>query len=217
MGGNLRRTYRAPGKRRRSSIEFIIQVDVASYRIPGFVEKAARAGCSNVFIGMESIDPESIKDAGKAQNQVSDYRSLIDAWHRVRVSTHVGYIIGFPHDSEESVGRDVEKLMAEVRPHRASFFMLTPLPGSSDHKSMVDAGAPMDSDYNTYDSFHESMPHALMKDGAWSRAYRQAWATFYSFENMKRVLDDVHADRYWDVLRNFYWYKSSALDRAPIR
>ncbi|HJS74547.1 MAG TPA: radical SAM protein [Vicinamibacteria bacterium] len=195
-------------------VEFMIQVDVASYRIPGFVDKAARAGCSNVFIGMESINPESIKDAGKAQNKVSDYRNLIDAWHRAKVSTHVGYIIGFPHDSEESVAQDVEKLMAEVQPHRASFFMLTPLPGSRDHKNMVDAGAPMDSDYNTYDSFHESMPHALMRDGAWSRAYRRAWATFYSFENMKRVLDGVHPDRYWDVLRNFYWYKSSALNEG---
>jgi radical SAM superfamily enzyme YgiQ (UPF0313 family) len=195
-------------------VEFMIQVDVASYRIPGFVDKAARAGCSNVFIGMESINPESIKDAGKAQNKVSDYRNLIEAWHDAKVSTHVGYIIGFPHDSEESVARDVEKLMTEVRPHRASFFMLTPLPGSRDHKNMVDAGSPMDSDYNTYDSFHESMPHALMKDGAWSRAYRRAWATFYSFENMKRVLDGVHPDRYWDVLRNFYWYKNSALNEG---
>jgi radical SAM superfamily enzyme YgiQ (UPF0313 family) len=195
-------------------VEFMIQVDVASYKIPGFVDKAARAGCTNVFIGMESINPESIKDAGKAQNKVSDYRNLIDAWHEARVSTHVGYIIGFPHDSEESVRSDVEKLMAEVRPHRASFFMLTPLPGSRDHKNMVEAGAPMDSDYNTFDSFHESMPHPLMKDGAWSRAYRRAWATFYSFENMKTVLEGVHADRYWDVLRNFYWYKSSALNES---
>jgi radical SAM superfamily enzyme YgiQ (UPF0313 family) len=195
-------------------VEFMIQVDVASYKIPGFVEKAARAGCSNVFIGMESINPESIKDAGKAQNKVEDYRNLIDAWHRVRVSTHVGYIIGFPHDSEESVAADVERLMAEVQPHRASFFMLTPLPGSRDHKRMVDAGAPMDSDYNTFDSFHESMPHPYMKDGSWTRAYRRAWATFYSFENMKAVLERVHPDRYWDVLRNFYWYKSSALNEG---
>jgi radical SAM superfamily enzyme YgiQ (UPF0313 family) len=195
-------------------VEFMIQVDVASYKIPGFVEKAARAGCSNVFIGMESINPESIKDAGKGQNKVADYRNLIEAWHRAKVSTHVGYIIGFPHDSEASVQSDVEKLMEEVQPHRASFFMLTPLPGSRDHKNMVDAGAPMDSDYNTFDSFHETMPHPLMKDGSWTRAYQRAWASFYSFENMKRVLDEVHPDRYWDVLRNFYWYKSSALNEG---
>jgi radical SAM superfamily enzyme YgiQ (UPF0313 family) len=193
-------------------VEFMIQVDVASHRIPGFVEMAARAGCSNVFIGMESLNPESIKDAGKAQNKVDDYRNLIDAWHGVAVSTHVGYIIGFPHDSEESVDRDIDRLMTEVRPHRASFFMLTPLPGSRDHLRMVETSAPMDSDYNTYDSFHESMPHPLMKDGAWTRAYRNAWRRFYSFENMKSILERVHPDRYWDVLRNFYWYKNSALN-----
>jgi hypothetical protein len=53
-----------------------------------------------------------------------------------------------------------------------------------------------------------------MKDGSWTRAYQQAWASFYSFENMKRVLEKVHPDRYWDVLRNFYWYKSSALNEG---
>jgi hypothetical protein len=53
-----------------------------------------------------------------------------------------------------------------------------------------------------------------MKDGAWSRAYRRAWATLYSIENMNKVLDEVHPDRYWDVLRNFYWYKSSALNEG---
>ncbi|HSF19901.1 MAG TPA: radical SAM protein [Vicinamibacteria bacterium] len=201
-------------EKERIPVEFMIQVDVASYKIPGFIEKAARAGCSNVFIGMESINPESIKDAGKAQNKVEDYRNLIDAWHRVGVSTHVGYIIGFPHDSEDSVERDIRKLMDEVGPHRASFFMLTPLPGSRDHKRMVEAGEPMDSDYNTFDSFHESMPHPLLKNGTWTDTYIRAWRTFYSFDNMKSVLERVHPDRYWDVLRNFYWYKNSALNEG---
>jgi radical SAM superfamily enzyme YgiQ (UPF0313 family) len=195
-------------------VDFMIQVDVLSYKIPGFVEKAARAGCSNVFIGMESINPESIKEAGKAQNKVKDYRNLIDAWHEVRVSTHVGYIIGFPSDTEEGVRRDVDLLMTEVQPHRASFFMLTPLPGSRDHKMMADAGASMSSDYNTFDSFHESMPHPQMKDGAWTRAYRQAWERFYSFENMKAILTRTDRENYWDVLRNFYWYKNAALNEG---
>lgn len=193
-------------------VDFMIQVDVQSYKIPGFVEKAARAGCSNVFIGMESINAENIKESGKRQNKVQDYRNLIVAWHEAKISTHVGYIIGFSHDTEESVQQDVHKLMTEVRPHRASFFMLTPLPGSQDHKMMVEAGAPMDSDYNTFDSFHESMPHVHMKEGAWTRAYRNAWKSFYSFENMKAVLLETPAENYWDVLRNFYWYKNSALN-----
>ena len=195
-------------------IEFMIQVDVLSYKIPGFVEKAAQAGCSNVFIGMESLNPQSLKDAGKTQNHVNEYKDLIDAWHNAGVSTHVGYIIGFPHDTEESVRQDLERLMKEIRPHRASFFVLTPLPGSMDHKRMVEAGAPMDSDYNTFDSFHESMSHPHMKDGAWTRTYREAWRRFYSFENIKAILSRAHPRNYWDVFKNVYWYKHSALNEG---
>ncbi|MEE9180489.1 MAG: radical SAM protein [Vicinamibacteria bacterium] len=195
-------------------VKFMIQVDTLSYKIPGFVEKAARAGCSNVFIGMESINPRNLKDAGKTQNHVKQYRDLMDAWHAVKVSTHVGYIIGFPQDTEESVQEDVLGLMSEVRPQRASFFMMTPLPGSQDHKTMVEAGTKLDPDLNTYDSFHESLPHPLMKNGAWTRAYKKAWRTFYSFDNMREILSKADPKNYWDILRNFYWYKNSALNEG---
>jgi radical SAM superfamily enzyme YgiQ (UPF0313 family) len=195
-------------------VDFMIQVDTLSYKIPRFVEKAARAGCSNVFIGMESINPRNLKDAGKTQNHVKQYRELMEVWHAVRVSTHVGYIIGFPQDTEESVQQDVEGLMSEIRPHRASFFMMTPLPGSQDHKKMVEAGTKLDPDYNTYDSFHESLPHPLMKNGAWTRAYKKAWRSFYSFENMREILSKADPKNYWDIFRNFYWYKNSALNEG---
>jgi radical SAM superfamily enzyme YgiQ (UPF0313 family) len=190
-------------------LEFMIQVDVQCYKIPRFVEKAARAGCTSVFIGMESINPLNLKDSGKRHNKVREYRDLIEAWHQARVSTQVGYIIGFPNDTEESVREDVERLMNEVRVQRASFFMMAPLPGSRDHKQMVEDQAPIDTDYNTYDSFHESMPHPKMKNGAWTRAYSDAFHRFYSFENMKKVLRRADAKNYWDIFRNYLWCKNS--------
>ncbi len=192
-------------------VEFMIQVDVQSHKIKRFIDKAARAGCRNVFIGMESINPANLKDAGKRQNKVNEYKDLIDAWHEARISTHVGYIIGFPQDTEKSVRQDVERLMAYIQPQRASFFMMAPLPGSRDHKHMVDSGVPLDKDYNTYDSFHESMPHPKMKGGAWTRAYLDAWKSFYGFENMKAILSRADSENYWNIFRNFLWYKNSAL------
>lgn len=190
-------------------IKFMIQVDVQSFKIPRFVEKAARAGCSSVFIGMESINPRNLKEAGKSHNKVQEYRDLIEAWHRARVSTQVGYIIGFPQDTEESVRDDVERLMNEVRVQRASFFMMAPLPGSQDHKRMVEDGTYLDADFNSYDCFHESMPHPRMKNGAWTRAYSEAWHRFYSFEHMKEVLCRADAKTYWDIFRNYLWCKNS--------
>ncbi|MGB9606392.1 MAG: B12-binding domain-containing radical SAM protein, partial [Bryobacteraceae bacterium] len=188
-------------------VEFVMQVDVAAYRIPRFLEKAARAGCSTVFIGMESVNPRNLKEAGKTQNQAQDYGHMIAAWRAAGVRTHVGYIIGFPGDTEESVREDVRRLIHEVRPDQASFFMMVPLPGSEDHRRLVEQGVPLDKDYNNYDSCHACMPHPNMSAELWRRAYQEAWREFYSVENMKAILSRAHPSHYWDLFLNLFWYK----------
>jgi hypothetical protein len=194
------------------AVEFVLQVDVSSYKIPRFIHKAASAGCGSVFIGMESMNPRNLQTAGKTQNHVQEYKLSVAAWHEARVTTFAGYIIGFPHDTEESVRQDIERLISEVQPDVASFTMMMPLPGSKDHQRLVQDGAPIESDYNRFDTSHESMQHPHMKDGAWTRAYREAWRRFYSVENMKAVLSRTHPEKYWDVFNNLLWYKNALID-----
>lgn len=196
------------------AIEFVIQADIAAHKIPGFIEKSVRAGCCTVFVGMESLNPRNLEAAGKTQNRVQEYRASIEAWHNARVTTLVGYIIGFPHDTEESVRCDIRRLIREVQPDQASFFMMAPLPGSRDHRRMIQDGSPMESDYNRFDCFHETTPHPLMKDGTWTRAYAEAWRRFYSLENMKAILSRTHPERYWDVFFNLFWYKNSVVNEG---
>ena len=193
-------------------VRFMMQVDVLSYKIRDFVSKARRAGCTQVFIGMESINPESLKDAGKGQNKASDYSNLISAWHNAQVATHVGYILGFPHDTEESIRKDLQRLMQEIQVEQASFFILTPLPGSRDHFEMARKAEYMDPDYNKYDSIHETtnFPNFPVP-GSLKQLYYEAWETFYSFDNMKRVLSRASARNYWDIMRNYIWYKNAAI------
>ncbi len=196
----------------RINLRFMMQVDVLSYKIKNFVVKARSAGCTQVFIGMESINPESLKDAGKGQNKVGDYANLIRAWHEAEVVTHVGYILGFPHDTESTIRRDLEQLMHEIQVDQASFFILTPLPGSHDHLKMVLKGEYMDSDYNKYDSIHETMNYPnFPSPGSLKQVYTEAWHTFYSFDNMKRVLSRAAPRNYWDIMRNYIWYKNAAI------
>ncbi|MFZ0427093.1 MAG: radical SAM protein [Acidobacteriota bacterium] len=193
-------------------VEFMMQVDVLSYKITGFVEKARRAGCTNVFIGMESINDDNLKAAKKRQNHVDDYRNLIDAYRSAEIATHVGYILGFPFDSPESISRDLHRLTHEVRPDMASFFILTPLPGSRDHWEMHRENRYMDPDYNKYDSQHETMNHPYFpEEGSLLAAYRNAWRTFYSYENMSRILRRAPQRNYWNLFGNFFWYKSAAV------
>ena len=190
-------------------LKFMMQVDVLSWKIKNFVAKARTAGCTNVFIGMESVDPGNLAASGKTQNKVAEYSQLINAYRDAGISTHVGYIVGFPLDTVESIRRDVAYLMHDVKPDHASFFMLTPLPGSMDHLMMANRGEWMHDDYNLYDSHHEVTVHPRLKDGAWRASYFEAWKTFYGLENMKAVLRRSPRNLYWTNFTRFIWYKNS--------
>lgn len=192
-------------------IQFMIQVDTQSHKIPDFISLAERAGCTQVFIGMESINPNNLKAAGKMQNNAGDYRNLIAAWHNAKIATHVAYIFGFPFDTPQTIQEDVRRLQEELGVEQASFFMLTPVPGSRDHVRMVESGEPMDPDLNSYDSFHETIKHPNFAPGELAASYRNAWKSFYSFNYMREVLSRANPENYWNIFCNFIWYKNSAL------
>ncbi|MDP2982298.1 MAG: radical SAM protein, partial [Candidatus Latescibacter sp.] len=198
-------------------LNIMIQVDTRSHKIPNFTEKVSRAGCTQVFIGMESLNQKNIESAGKKQNQVDDYASFIEAWHEVGVMTHVGYIIGMPFDTLESVRDDIRRLKEEIKVDMASFFMLTPLPGSEDHFDLVTTGQYVDPDLNKYDGFHAVTKHPLMKDEEWYAAYNEAWQSFYTFDNCRTILMRAGNKQYWSIFKNIMWYKNSLLEpRHPM-
>jgi radical SAM superfamily enzyme YgiQ (UPF0313 family) len=194
---------------RHVPVRFLMQVDVLSHRIPEFISLAKRAGCFQVFIGMESLNPESLNDAEKRQNRVGDYAALIEAWHCAGILTHVGYIIGFPHDTPGTVRDNLRALTDEVRPDIASFFMLTPLPGSQDYARYVAGGTPMDLDLNDYDTFHPVMDHPTMTREEWFDLYQAAWREFYSAEHMSRQLRRVSPAQFVTLLQMYLWYAAA--------
>jgi radical SAM superfamily enzyme YgiQ (UPF0313 family) len=169
-------------------IKLILQVDTLCHRIPNFIEKAARAGCNAVFIGLENINPESLQGAKKRQNKIWEYRVMLQAWRQQKVMTWAGYILGFPTDTPETIARDIEIIKKELPLDILEFFFLTPLPGSEDHKTLYLKGVPMDPDMNNYDLEHVCTAHPRMSDDAWRQVYRDAWARYYTDEHVETVL-----------------------------
>jgi radical SAM superfamily enzyme YgiQ (UPF0313 family) len=192
-------------------VGFMMQIDTQASKIPNFVDKAKRAGCRMVFIGMESVNPENIAAAGKTQNHVEQYREMVLRWQDNGVIVHVGYIIGFANDTLESVRRDVVFLRDHVGVDLASFFMMTPLPGSVNHLEMVKHGDPIDPDLNKYDSFHETFPHPKMKTGEWKAATQLAYSEFYTKEHCTNILRRLPKEHYWLMFWNLIWYRYSGV------
>src|SRR5450432_1966815 len=67
------------------NIKFVIQVDTMCHRLPGFIQKAKRAGVVRFFIGLESINPDSLMGAKKKQNKITEYRKMLLEWKHAGV------------------------------------------------------------------------------------------------------------------------------------
>jgi len=178
----------------RFRIHLTIQVDTLCHKIAHFVEKAARAGCKRVFIGLENINPDSLKGASKNQNRITEYRAMLQAWRKAGVLTYAGYILGFPSDTPESIARDIAILQRELPIDLLEFFVLTPLPGSKDHQEMVARGAWLDPDLNRYDAEHVTAMHPLMTASQWQSIYERAWDLYYSPEHIETLIKRAIAD-----------------------
>jgi radical SAM superfamily enzyme YgiQ (UPF0313 family) len=175
-------------------IRILLQVDTLCHHTPGFVEKAAKAGCNAVFIGLENINPESLMGAKKRQNKIWEYREMLQAWRAQKVATWAGYILGFPTDTPESIARDIEIIKRELPIDILEFFCLTPLPGSEDHKNLYMKGVPMDPDMNKYDLEHICTDHPIMSREAWRKVYKDAWTRYYSDAHVETIMRRARAD-----------------------
>ncbi len=169
--------------------KFFLQVDTKAHQIPGFVEKVAKAGCTKIFIGLENINAVNLEAIDKRQNSIPDYRRMLLAWRSHRVLICAGYILGFPADTPESIARDVEIIKRELPIDVAEFVLLTPLPGSMDHKRLHDEGMWMDPDMNRYDLEHvTTRHHPSMSPEELKAAYDRAWHAFYSPEHIETLV-----------------------------
>jgi radical SAM superfamily enzyme YgiQ (UPF0313 family) len=193
------------------NLGFIIQVDTLCHKLPNFIEKCAAAGVRRVFIGLENINPDNLLGAKKRQNKITEYRAMLLAWKKARVITYAGYILGFPHDTVDSILHDIDVIKRELPVDLLEFFYLTPLPGSEDHLKLHRAGAPLHPDLNRYDLNHVCTTHPRMSQAEWERAYRLAWQRYYTTDHIETILRRVAASgaNASNALFLITWFKGS--------
>jgi Radical SAM superfamily len=175
-------------ERENMYIRLMIQVDTLCHKIPNFIDKAARAGTNRVLVGLESVNAANLLAAKKRQNKLTEYRAMLLAWKNAGAITTAGYILGFPFDTPESIREDIAIIQKELPLDILEFFILTPLPGSEDHKVLWQKGEWMHEDMNLYDGEHAVSNHPKMSKTEWEEVYRSAWDTYYTPEHMETIL-----------------------------
>lgn len=174
-------------------IRMQIQVDTRCHKIPGFIDKAVKAGVDQVFVGMENINPDNLIAVKKNQNKIVEYREMFLEWKKRSVMITVGYIIGFANDTRESILHDIDVIKRELPIDLIYFTNLTPLPGSEDHQTLFRKGVWMDPDLNKYDLNHRVTHHEKMSDEEWDQVYSEVWGRFYSWDHIETIMKRMRA------------------------
>lgn len=175
-----------------------------------FVDLAASAGCFEVFVGLESFDPDNLEEARKFHNQARQdrrraaadrdgaaarvrarYRAAVDAWHGAGVGVHCGYMIGLPHD-DVGCGARAAKALTEIGVDMATFFVYTPFPGTEDYDTAASRGQLLHDDFNDYDSTHSVWAHPRLTPAAIEREYAGAYRRFYTWRRLAWSLCTGH-------------------------
>jgi len=120
----------------RIHIPFFVQCDTQIAKQEEFVQLMGRAGCFEMFVGVESFSRKTLLAAHKTQNHPSTYSDIVKLCQKYGIVSHFSNIIGFPDDTAPSIREHVE-VLRELDPNVASFYILCPIPGTEQYDDFL--------------------------------------------------------------------------------
>ena len=166
-------------------IPFFVQCDAMIERQPDFVALLARAGCFQIFVGAESFSLETLRAVHKFHNTPARYAEIVRLCREHGISSHFSNILGFPNDTEESVREHIETLR-RLGPDQASFYILTPVPGTEQYAEFRRNGWITETNLDRYDSTTTTWRHPALSSEQLSDLLFESYRRFYDGPHLLR-------------------------------
>ncbi len=186
-----------------------VRADVT--RDPELVRLMRKAGCRIVFIGFESVNPQSLKAMKKGQT-VDEIARAVKVLRRKRIRIHGMFVFGFDEDDWHTVRRTV-RFAKKSRLTSSQFMILTPLPGSDFYGKVCEQQRIRFRDWNLYDAHHVVFEPTKLAPLDLQRAQIYCHKKFYSLAtSLRKMLNfkwvDIAIAHYARKL-NRHWLKNN--------
>ena len=163
------------------------QASMTLTRDPELLKLAAESGCVSLFIGVESLSSENLKDVNKSFNQVHQLEEAMKAVHDHDIMVLAGFIFGLDYDDEGVFERTL-RFCERNRIELPSFFLLTPLPGTALFQRMESEGRLLHKDWGQYNGATVVFKPRLMTEETLQHGFNWACKEGYSWGSIfKRV------------------------------
>src|SRR5262249_14630236 len=139
----------------------------------------ARAGCFQIFVGAESFSREALRAAHKLQNHPERYARIIELCRAHGITSHFSNILGFPSDTEATIVDHLATLRA-LAPDVASFYLLTPIPGTEQYGDFLAEGLISEPNLDRFDGTSVTWRHPHLAPGRWRDLLFRCYREFYA-------------------------------------
>jgi radical SAM superfamily enzyme YgiQ (UPF0313 family) len=172
------------------NIPFFVQCDTQVAKEPEFIDLLGRAGCFQMFVGVESFRRKTLLAAHKAQNHPETYSEIVRLCREARISTHFSNIIGFPGDTEADI-REHARVLRALQPEVASFYILTPIPGTDQYEGFLSDGWITERNLDRFDGTQSTWNHDVFEREELEKLLFDCYRHFYSTDRIRRSV--VHS------------------------
>ncbi len=112
-----------------------------------------KSGCVGLFIGFESLSPETLAAMGKRVNRPDTYFDVVNRIHDHGIGIDGSFVFGFDTDDAGVFDRTLE-FVVKAKLEIAYFSVLTPYPGTRLHQRLAAEGRLLSRDWSLYDANH---------------------------------------------------------------
>ena len=173
--------------RERFRFEWTTQVRADIAKDGELVRLMKKAGCHTVYIGFESVNPDSL-DAVKKKQTVADLVRAVRVLRRHGIHIHGMFVLGFDQDDWATVKKTL-RFAKKARLSTTQFLILTPLPGSEFYARMEAEHRLRFRDWSLYDAHHVVFQPARFTLPDLQKAQLVCHRKFYSFyQTVRKVL-----------------------------
>jgi radical SAM superfamily enzyme YgiQ (UPF0313 family) len=185
---NPRRTERLLGEilKRRIPLEWAAQTRADVAKDERLIALMKKAGCRRLFIGLESVNPETLKAYRKCQT-VEEMQEHLDTLSKHDISVHGMFALGGDDDNIDTISKTVAFALKEDI-DTVQFLILTPIPGSDLYRDMVSQGRIINEEWSEYDGHHVKFtPKRISPWRLQIATVPGAMARFYSLKQSLRL------------------------------
>ncbi|MFQ5776832.1 MAG: B12-binding domain-containing radical SAM protein [Terriglobia bacterium] len=156
------------------------QISMNLLRDSELLDLMKRSGCIGVFIGLESVLPESLAQVSKSFNKPNEYQGIIAELHGRGIHCVTGFIFGIDADRPGVARKTWEVLRTWPPGFFPVFSQLTPLPGTPLFKMLRQQGRLEERHWLNYRPYGAAYQPKQMTPAELEDEIRTAWQLAYS-------------------------------------